>query len=135
MIGDRELNAVIRLFKSRRHVEDHVLARVRRFCLNLPFASGRDWIKFLNRGLIVLGREMGVPDRRGDGLMPREFLYGPQIYAFHYQTADERMPQAVPGEVGDLNLHNHQFKPSPRVVQIPPEFGLTDTAIMGPPCV
>jgi len=58
----------------------------------------------LDRILQVTGREMSVPGRHMDGLVPHQLLNRFQGYTSHDQPAAEGVPEAVPTEIPNFGF-------------------------------
>ncbi len=80
----------------------------------------------------MLWREVGVPDRHRDCLVPCELLSSPQIDSGHHQTADKRVAQSMPCEVWNLCVVNNSIEPSSRVVEIASMLRLEDSPVVRP---
>src|SRR5262249_11289981 len=65
-----------------------------------------------NRRLLMLRRQVRIPARHLDRLMPRQFLNGAEINSGHHKSADKRVPQAMPGEIIYASFPNGSFEPT-----------------------
>jgi len=67
----------------------------------------------LDSVLQVTGRQVGIPGRHLDRLVPHQFLNRFQRHASHYQSATKGVPETVPGKIPDLGLCDRLLKQSP----------------------